>query len=182
MKTRATTTSEETMNPHQRNSRTGGVSGKAVGGGVIVAGLLVLGSYLGGLGFGLGGGSGSGNGDGDNPPNLDGVQGTIESDSSKTPSDDEPKIGSVVNVLVDGSQYKILSSPDASWTDADNYTPVTLDRVLSATKSAEGDSGVKIRIARRGNSLPEAEVKLRESLRDAGIEATAIEERDMMLP
>ena len=164
------------------NRRFGGASGKAVGGGLIVAALLVLGSYLGGLGFGLGGGSGSGSGDGDNPPNLDGVQGTITSDQPTKPPKEEPKIGSVVNVLIDGSQYQILKSPDASWTDTENYTSASLDRVLSAAKNAEGDSGVKIRIARRGNSLPEAEENLRESLRDADIDTTAIEWREMMLP
>ncbi|WP_166820564.1 hypothetical protein [Thalassoroseus pseudoceratinae] len=172
------------MNPttiHTPSShRLGGASGKAVGGGLVVAALLVLGSYLGGLGFGVGGGSGDG--DGDSPPNLSGVQGTIDSETPTTPDETELEIGTVVNVLIDGSQYRILKSPEASWTDTDNYTAISLERVLSAVQNADGDSGVKIRIARRGNSLPEAELKLREALRDAGIEATEIEERDMMLP
>ena len=175
---------KRSMNPTSiltpSSHRLGGASGKAVGGGIIVAALLVLGSYLGGLGFGIG--DGSGNGDGDNPPSLDGVQGPIDSEKTTTPAETELEIGTVVNVLIDGNQYRILKSPDASWTDTDNYTAIPLERVLSAVQDADGDSGVKIRIARRGNSLPEAELKLREALRDAGIEATEIEERDMMLP
>ncbi len=152
---------------------------KAMMGGAV--GLVLLGAYyLGNLftgGFGLGEGDGKGGKDGDSSKVVN---------STKNPEAPPPnqtvELGKVVVVLIDGDQYKVLKSPDASSYDVDNYRTVSLDRIVKMAKTVEGDSGIKVRIGMRDNSTPKAEHELRDALLNAGLPPTALYEVQDTIP
>jgi hypothetical protein len=159
----------------------------AVGiGGVLVVGAMFLGGLFKGIGFGPGG-SGDGDGEGDGKPGTH-----AEAPDKPAVQVPQPKptetaatgtgLGDVVNVLIDGDQYKILRSSDAPWYDKANYEPATLERVVELAGQVEGDSGVKIRIAMRGNADSQAEERLERALLDAGLDPTAVNWRDQTVP
>lgn len=137
-----------------------GGRGKAVVGG---AGVLVLAAiYLGFKGFGLGPGDGAGDGSGEKNTNPSETNVAVEN------------VGDVVVVLIDGGNYGMLKSPKSNPVDKDNYEATSLDKIVDTAKKVEGDSGVKVRIHRRGNAKASAENNLTNALIESGVDRTSM--------
>jgi hypothetical protein len=160
-------------------------------GGIILLAAFYLGSLFNGFGLGPGGGDGDGDGEGTgtNESAPDEPQRAMPDappvpDETEQPEDDGLPGGemTVVNLLIDGEEFKLLREPDARWIDPKNYRPIELDRVVALAKDVPGDLGVKVRVAMRGNAQPEAEEQLKTALAEAGLDPTAIDWRDVTVP
>ena len=122
-------------------------------------GLVLLGAYFlgnlftGGFGLGPGRGDGTGGKDSDSSKIVNSAK-KPEADPVNKVEPPGVELGKVVDVLIDGEQYKVLKSPDAYSYNVDNYRPVSLDRIVKMAKTVEGDSGIKVRIGMRENSTP----------------------------
>jgi hypothetical protein len=171
--------------------RRGGAKGWAagIGGLVVIVGAFLLGNWF--NGFGLGPGNGPGSGGSGPDDSHDGTQTVattepLEDEPKRQRPDAEDEAGAggvkVVNVLIDGDQYKLLRSPDVKWIDRANYRPAKLDEIVRQAGKVPGDLGVKVRVAMRGNAQPQAEERLKSALLDAGLDPTAVDWRDVTVP
>jgi hypothetical protein len=152
----------------------------AAGGILVVA--AAVGLWLSGLfkGFGPGGtGDGTGEGDGDGP---EAQLVELPTSTDADPADDAPPLaepGRVVEVLIDGEQYSVRRSiaGGAEWRPADAA------EILRLARSASGDSqGVRVRIRRRGTSLPSAEQRLEQALLESGLSSTEVHKVEEIAP
>ena len=158
----------------------------AKGGGVIVL-IAAVAAWLSGLfeGMGLGPGDGAGLGTGrptvtgpDAPPHdLESVSHTdraqVAEDSGATPE------LRVLEIVVAGSGYEVRREADGEV----RFQPVELSRLKSlASRTTGNDEGIRILIYRRESALPQAERALDQALAEAGIESSAIVQRDELLP
>ncbi len=146
------TASHPTSPPPKRLRRVGKKT--VVGGvlGLVVAGLLYLGSLLpSGLGFGLG--AGSGNSNSTNSENSD----PSDADPPKEdPKPQPPNPFDRVYVVVEGNNYKVLKASvatpneDAKWLE--NYRESSLKEILEMVSKTPEQEGVRIEI-RKNNSM-----------------------------
>ncbi len=162
---------------------------KALTGGFI--GALLLGAYFlsdlfNGFGLGPGSGTGTGTGTGENSDPSKVINSTEEPDPDTVPvSKAEPggvERSRMVMVLIDGEEYKVLKSPEANIYDPANYRPATLEQIADMAKKVEGVQGLKVRIAMRETSTPQAEANLKNTLLEAGLPRTAFRELEETIP
>jgi len=146
---------------------------------LIAAGLLI-GSFLSGLFPGLG--TGNGRGEGDQENSLQNVQSQVpppDAEADIIPETPKRNPQNVVNVLIDGRSYAVRYQ---SGSEAE-YETVGLNRIIELVAQAPGDeTGIRVRITRRGNALDPAEAALRQELQRAGIPEAAVHWREQPVP
>jgi hypothetical protein len=148
------------------------LAGGAIG--LVLVGAYYLGNLFNGFGLGPGGGPGSGTGNGDGDSETVNSAEEPDLDNTKPVSKAEPpgvELGKIVMVLIDGEEYKVLRSPEADVLEAANYRPATLEQIVQMAKDVEGVQGLKVRIAMRPNSTADAEDRLHNALREAGLQS-----------
>lgn len=156
----------------------------AKGGGVVVL-IAAVAAWLSGLfdGMGLGPGDGAGLGTGrptatgpDAPPDDLSVSHTDRAHVSEEGGAPELR---VLEIVVAGRGYEVRREVDGEV----RFRPVELSRVKSlAARTTGNDEGIRILIYRRESALPQAERALDEALAEAGIESSAIVQREELLP
>jgi hypothetical protein len=132
-----------------------------IGGGILVALIGTLLSFMGGLFPGLGGGTGRGDGDGDT------TQVRLVGDSESSP----PPVGEsaadvndgVLDILIDGKQYLVLR--ESGGRDA-----MTLEQIGELAQSLPGnEDGFRVRVSRTDQAVFSAEQNLTAELQAQGI-------------
>ncbi|MFN0054209.1 MAG: hypothetical protein ACKV0T_18695 [Planctomycetales bacterium] len=131
-----------------------------IGAGLLVA--FVAGSYLGGLFPKLGGGPGIGFGGGESGASSSSQVDEAPDEGSDSPRESADNDPRVLHVRIDGKAYAIVTAKGAR--------DSSLEQLVSQVDRHPGDDqGIRVRVSRRPNSKPSAEIKLRDALVEAGV-------------
>ncbi|TWU10616.1 hypothetical protein [Allorhodopirellula heiligendammensis] len=89
----------------------------------------------------------------------------------------EPVLPDVVDILIDGSQYLVISQAGEGARE-----PMTLDQIVAMAATVDGEpSGIRVRVARTPNAVASAEAAVMKRLADAGLAADEIDARRQLV-